>query len=106
MIHRIPAEAAVGVENVPLDKEGFLLRFRQTLEFGERSLHSLVEFLPAELMEWGLDFGLHGFWMDKMAWWSVRFGTKIADDGSRIPDGDLDVRLELHSGTVEGGFAS
>ena len=51
MIHRIPAEATVGIENVPFDEESLLLRFRQALEFGERCLHTLMEFLPAELVE-------------------------------------------------------
>ena len=45
MVHGILAEAAVGVEDVPLDKEGFLFRFRQALEFGQGRLHALVKFL-------------------------------------------------------------
>ena len=89
MVHGRLAQAAVGVEDVPLDQEGFLFRLRQALEFGQGRLHALVEFVTAELMEWRFSFDLHDFWLEQVAWWSVHFGTKTAYDGSRVSDGGL-----------------
>ena len=60
MVHRILPEAAIGVEDVPLDEEGFLFGLGETLEFGERGLHPPVKLCWLEKMEWCFAFGLHG----------------------------------------------
>ena len=92
VIHRVPAEAAVGIENVPFDEEGFLPGLRHALEFGKVVDHALVKFFVAQLMIRSLGFLFHdGRSVVECVDESDSVRAKVADDGRRVTDCDLDV---------------
>ena len=101
MVHRVDGDVAFGGEGSDFDEMGAFFRFGPALEFCTPFGAAAVELFGADEWEGIFGSGFHGRGLVKVHF----FGAEVADKGSWVADGDLDVGFELDAGTDEGRFA-
>ena len=105
MVHGIYGHGAIGVEPAKLDQFSLLLFVRHGVELLQIRGDAGRKVLLAEAHGIGGAFCFHGGKVREDGQTSKVLRLEVADDGSRVPDGDLDVGFQLEACAFEDGFA-
>lgn len=105
MVHRIDGHGAIGIEPAELDQFGLLLLVRHGVKLLQIRRDAGRKILLAEAHRVSRAFRFHGGKVREDGRRSKVLWFEVADDGGRVPHGDLDVGFELQARPFEDRLA-